>query len=105
MSAMEDIMVAAPGNWQKYYEGTGRDLWLQRHFSYSDRIRYYWPTETAEAAVSHLLSRLRGKEIPAPVLGQYLPNATGGSAEEVLLSAVGRILQQYEAACCGIKGA
>lgn len=105
MSAMEDIMVAAPDNWQKYYQGAGNDLWLQRHFSYSDRIRYYWPTEKAEAAVSHLLSRLRGKEIPAPVLGQYLPNATGGSAEEVLLSAVGRILLQYEAACCGIPAA
>ena len=39
-----------PGDWQKYYHGDDRAMWLQRHFSLSDRIRYYWPTETAETA-------------------------------------------------------
>ena len=104
MSEMEDIMLAEPGNWQKYYEGESRDLWVQRHFSYSDRIRYYWPTEKAETAVSRLLARLRGKQIPAPVLGQYLPYATGGRAEDVLVSAVERILRKYEAACRAFTG-
>lgn len=99
MSAMEDIMRAAPENWLKYYEGDANDLWLQRHFSYSDRIRYYWPTPEAEAGVSRLTERLSGRDIPAPVLAQYLPHATGTRSEEVLVSAIMDVLEKYEAAC------
>jgi hypothetical protein len=40
---MEAVMLAAPKNWDKYYHGTDAERALQRHFSYSDRIRYYWP--------------------------------------------------------------
>ena len=42
-ATMERIMLAAPENWAKYYEGSDAELALQRHFSYSDRMRYYWP--------------------------------------------------------------
>ena len=49
MAKMEDIMTAAPGNWKDHYEGDTNELWLQRHFSYLDRIRYYWPTTEAES--------------------------------------------------------
>ncbi len=101
MARMEDIMIAAPGNWQEHYEGDARDLWLQRHFSYSDRIRYYWPTPEAESAVSHLNARLAGKEIPAPVASQCLPHLAGGNAEEILLGAVESTLRKYEAATSG----
>ena len=101
MTAMEDVMAAAPGNWVNYYEGDDSELWLQRHFSYSDRIRYYWPAPAAESAVSRLMARLAGKQVPAPVVGQYLPHITGTDAEEILLTAVEFILQKYEAACKG----
>ena len=99
MSEMEDVMRTAPDNWMKYYEGGEKDLWLQRHFSYSDRIRYYWPTPEAEAGVSRLMDRLAGRHIPAPVLAQYVPNATGTQPEEILVSAITNILEKYEAAC------
>ncbi len=101
MTAMDDVMAAAPGNWMKYYEGNDSELWLQRHFSYSDRIRYYWPTPAAESAVSRLMARLAGKQVPAPVVGQYLPHITGSNAEEILLTAIEFILRKYEAACTG----
>ena len=101
MATMEDVMTASPANWRKYYEGDARELWLKRHFSYSDRIRYYWPAPEAEVAVSRLMSRLGDREIPAPVLNQYLPRASGTRADEVLLSAVESVLETYEAACLG----
>ncbi len=101
MTAMDDVMAAAPGNWMKYYEGNDSELWLQRHFSYSDRIRYYWPTPAAKSAVSRLMARLAGKQVPAPVVGQYLPHITGSNAEEILLTAIEFILRKYEAACTG----
>lgn len=99
MAAMEEAMRAAPEDWKKYYEGTETELWLQRHFSYSDRIRYYWPTPAAEKAVSGLQSRLEGKRIPDPVMRQYLPQIEGGDTDEILLAAVKNILRHYEQAC------
>ncbi|MDE0346453.1 MAG: D-tagatose-bisphosphate aldolase, class II, non-catalytic subunit [Boseongicola sp.] len=101
MTAMEDVMTAAPGNWENYYKGDDNELWLQRHFSYSDRIRYYWPTPAAESAVSRLMARLAGTQVPATVVGQYLPHGTGTNAEEILLAAIELILRKYEAACTG----
>lgn len=101
MTAMEDIMVADPGDWKRHYAGDENELWLQRHFSYSDRIRYYWSAPAAESAVSRLMSRLARKQIPASVVRQYLPHITGTDAEEILLAAVELILRKYEAACTG----
>ena len=66
------LMLANPGHWQKYYHGTPDELRLQRHFSYSDRIRYYWPEPGAQAAVDRLLARLDGRRIPETLVSQYL---------------------------------
>ena len=102
MAAMEDVMLASPEHWEKYYSGDGPDLWLQRHFSLSDRIRYYWPDPKARAAVEALLARLRGKRIAGPVRSQFLPGsgpgAPGDDARDALLDAVTRVLTVYEAA-------
>ena len=61
MTAMEEVMLAAPANWASYYSGSDKELWLQRHFSYSDRIRYYWPAPKASEAAARVLARLEGK--------------------------------------------
>ncbi len=72
-AAMEDLMLRAPADWQKYYHGGDDELRVQRHFSYSDRIRYYWPRPEARAAVDQLMSRLDGLTIPETLISQYLP--------------------------------
>jgi len=46
---------------------------LKRHFSYSDRIRYYWNTAEATAAVDRLMNSLVGITIPETLVSQYLP--------------------------------
>jgi len=100
MAAMDEIMRADPGNWAKYYEGDEAALWLQRHFSYSDRIRYYWPASKAEAAVAGMLGRLEGHDIPVPVLSQYVQAVAGVTdPTEILVAAVQNILCRYERAC------
>ncbi|WP_306120056.1 MULTISPECIES: D-tagatose-bisphosphate aldolase, class II, non-catalytic subunit [unclassified Roseitalea] len=100
MAAMEEVMLESPDYWTKYYEGNARQLWLQRHFSYSDRLRYYWPDPKAEAAVSHLRERLSGKAIPQTVRSQYLGGETSGdSTDEILLAAVQNVLRGYWHAC------
>ena len=100
MATMEEIMQGSPDNWKKYYTGSSNDLWLQRHFSYSDRIRYYWPSDAAKSAVQVLMTRLHGKRIPDPILNQFLPgisaDKTGNDVNEILLAAVQSILVKYE---------
>ena len=68
---METIMLEAPNHWSAHYGGSAGEQRLQRHFSYSDRIRYYWPDERATAAVGTLFARLDG-DIPETLVSQYL---------------------------------
>jgi D-tagatose 6-phosphate 4-epimerase len=70
---MERIMLAKPKYWAEYYRGGPAEQRLLRHYSYSDRIRYYWPTEEAKAAVSRLLARFGAQPIAAPLISQFLP--------------------------------
>ena len=100
-------MVSEPGYWQKYYHGDEDAKRLQRHFSYSDRIRYYWPTETATAAVESLLARLKDREIPAPLISQYLPRlysfftgqAEKPNATDLIIESIRLVIRDYEVAC------
>ncbi|MCY4460642.1 MAG: class II D-tagatose-bisphosphate aldolase, non-catalytic subunit [Albidovulum sp.] len=103
MDAMEEAMLEAPEFWRNYYGGTETEAWVQRHFSYSDRIRYYWPASRAAAAVEDLRSSFDSKKnVPEPLLRQFLPNIgaapSGGGMESILISAVQQVLKQYERA-------
>lgn len=69
---MDQIMLEEPGNWRSHYHGDEKTLRVQRHFSYSDRIRYYWPRASASAAVAELMESLEGKKIPETLISQYL---------------------------------
>ncbi len=97
-------MRASPEHWQAYYSGDETDLWLQRHFSLSDRIRYYWPDPQAREAVEGLLERLEDRRVPGPVLSQFLPQsglpAGGIDCHGVLVEAVTRVLRLYETETC-----
>ncbi len=105
--AMERLMAEKPGNWQKYYHGTPDELRLQRHFSYSDRIRYYWPDPAAAAAVHRLEERLAGRTIPETLVSQHLaalyPGVAAGAIEAqpaaLLIASVQRVLSIYRGAC------
>jgi D-tagatose 6-phosphate 4-epimerase len=107
MNAMEALMLREPENWRKYYSGSYDELRLQRHFSFSDRIRYYWPHPEAQTAVDRLFARLGDRLIPEPLISQYLgalyPAVADGSlaarARELVVAAVQQVLVQYDQAC------
>jgi D-tagatose 6-phosphate 4-epimerase len=107
MNAMEALMVREPDNWRKYYSGSDDELRLQRHFSFSDRIRYYWPHPEAQTAVDRLFARLGNRLIPEPLISQYLgalyPAVADGSlaarSRDLVVAAVQRVLIQYDRAC------
>jgi len=101
-ATMEAVMLSAPGDWQAHYHGDATALRLQRHYSYSDRIRYYWNRPEADLAFQKLTVALRGKTIPETLLHQFLPQlspAKAGDPEHILISAVDRVLADYQSAC------
>ena len=105
--AMEEVMLGEPGDWEPYYHGTDAHRKLLRHFSYSDRIRYYWAREWAVHNVTRLLETLQDRQIPETLVSQYLPWAYGDVAEKrmaatpssLIDAAIRRALAPYSAAC------
>ena len=65
---MEAVMLANPAYWQGHIHGTTADPRTERHFGLADRIRYYWPSSQAQAAVDALLGDLADKRLPDPML-------------------------------------
>jgi D-tagatose-1,6-bisphosphate aldolase subunit GatZ/KbaZ len=103
---MERLMLAEPYNWQGHYHGSPADRCWQRHYSLSDRIRYYWNRPDAEAAVARLLEVLRGRSVPATLMRQHLPSfelyaGTSFDPETLLILAVRRCLNDYRFAATG----
>lgn len=107
LDTVERVLTAEPKNWEKYYHGTADEQRLQRHFSYSDRIRYYWPHPEINAAVSELFAILDGVEIPETLISQYLQASYTAvregrvkpQAEALALAAVDHVLEDYFEAC------
>ena len=100
---MEALMLTEPKHWQTHYPGTEPEQRVLRHYSYSDRIRYYWPAPEAVAAAEGLVARLEGARIPQTLISQYLPRLfervmTGELAAEpraLLIEAVRDVLRIY----------
>ena len=47
---------------------------IARRYSYSDRLRYYWPDAEIAAAADRLLANLERTGIPLPLISQALPD-------------------------------
>jgi D-tagatose 6-phosphate 4-epimerase len=107
VATIERVLTADPKNWDKYYHGTDAEKHIQRHFSYSDRIRYYWPQPEIDAAMKALFALLEGVQIPETLINQYLTGAYVGvrdgkinpDARSLALAAVDRVLEDYFEAC------
>ena len=102
-AAMEALMLSDPGNWHKHYNGdAGEQRWL-RHYSLSDRIRYYWPHVDASAAFEHLSNALNGQSVPGPLFLQHWPGAIAFAGrpldvEALLIWRITQSLAAYHAA-------
>jgi len=101
---MERAMTENPRHWAGYYGGGPTEQRLLRHFSLSDRIRYYWAKPQAVQAVDRLLERLGGLRIPPPLAHQFLPGFDLDTdvpltARDSICAAVVRVLGDYSAAC------
>ena len=107
IDAMERVMLARPAEWQPYYGGSADKQHIARHFSYSDRIRYYWPQPPAREALDRLLSGLGGVALPETMISQYLPRlyervrdgAVKAEPRALIGELIKDVLHTYAAAC------
>jgi D-tagatose-1,6-bisphosphate aldolase subunit GatZ/KbaZ len=100
------VMKDNPAYWEKYYsDHRTQDYDLQ--YSLSDRIRYYWSHPEIRQAQEQMLCNLDRNPPPLALLSQYLPRQydeiraarIGYSAHEILLHAIGVVINQYRLAC------
>ncbi len=104
---VESAMLTEPRWWQGYYPGEAAAQQLARRFSYSDRIRYYWPRPEVRDAERRLFDNLTEIDLPLPLLSQYLPDQytrirNGTLAAEpraLVLDRVRDVLRGYARAC------
>jgi D-tagatose-1,6-bisphosphate aldolase subunit GatZ/KbaZ len=108
-AVMERLMLAETANWRSHYPGTPDEQYLQRHFSYSDRIRYYWTHPEALAAVDRLFATLGAVSIPETLVSQYIgrlyPAVAAGelavTPKALCLAAIDLALEPYRMATTG----
>ncbi|ULB11908.1 D-tagatose-bisphosphate aldolase, class II, non-catalytic subunit [Cereibacter azotoformans] len=103
-ATMERVMRDRPADWQRHYPGSAADQHLLRHYSLSDRIRYYWPDPEARQAVDALTAALARRRVPLPLWRQFLPAAEDHAdrpldPEALLIERVTASLATYHAAC------
>lgn len=100
-------MKVNPAYWRRHYLTQDAQLNLDLQYSLSDRIRYYWPEKSIEAAVSRLMRSLQTSPSPLTLIKQYMPLQYAAIREEgipndpkaLVLHKIGEVLAQYADAC------
>lgn len=103
LAVIETAMQENPKYWQKHYHGNPTELQFARKYSFSDRIRYYWPHPEIDAALKKLITNLKENPLPVSLLSQYLPNQywavrrreIRNDPEDLIHHKIGEILKDY----------
>jgi D-tagatose-1,6-bisphosphate aldolase subunit GatZ/KbaZ len=70
---LEKVMIEEPKYWEKYYPGDEQQQQFKRKYSFSDRLRYYWPVKELMLARERLYENLTKNRIPHSLLSQFMP--------------------------------
>jgi D-tagatose-1,6-bisphosphate aldolase subunit GatZ/KbaZ len=106
-NVVEQRMLADPGQWEGYYPGSADEQRLARRYSYSDRMRYYWPDPEVRSAQDRLLANLTAVELPLPLISQHLPaqyarvrrGELSADPRALVIDHVRDVLRAYARAC------
>lgn len=103
-------MNEVPGYWSGYYHDIDEQhLSFERHFSLSDRIRYYWSDTQVKAALGKLMHNLSSVEIPISLVSQFFPESfetsrvsgTANIAQRLITNRILMVLDKYNYATTG----
>ena len=70
---LNGVMRHQPKYWQHHYHGSDAAIDYALMFSYSDRIRYYWPMPEVQQAIGQLIANLTSHPLPLTLISQFLP--------------------------------
>lgn len=103
IAVIDQAMDENPDNWCSYYTGEHNLVRHLRHYSYSDRIRYYWSEPSIKLAVQQLLENLDGINPFDTIISQYFPyrsfeNLRAG-AQQLIHDHVKLCVARYYDAC------
>ena len=73
VETIERRMIGNPIYWKNHYRGSEEEIAIKRKYSYSDRIRYYWPDKEIASSLKKLMKNFSALSIPRSMLSQYLP--------------------------------
>jgi len=101
LSAIDKAMDDNPEHWESYY--SGENVEQLRHYSYSDRIRYYWTVPSVSKALDTLFSNLNAIDIPQTIVSQYFSErefgALDASADQLAADHIALCISRYYKAC------
>lgn len=72
INVLDEVMLADPSRWEKYYTGSENEIRIKRKYSFSDRSRYYMQNDKVETSIQVLIDNLKGG-IPLNLLSQFMP--------------------------------
>ena len=106
---LEMEMLERPEYWENYYGGNNHQRHLARKFSFSDRIRYYWPAQSAQISLAKLIQNLRDVGLPLSLVSQFFPiqyerirrNQIENDPIRLILDHIQRVYERYSFACGG----
>lgn len=110
LSAIRETLDAAmrehPRYWRQHYRGSAAEIEFARKYSYSDRIRYYWPLPAVSRALERLIANLTAHPAPFTLVSQYLPRQwealqdkqIANTPEALIRHKIGEVLAIYAAA-------
>ncbi len=107
MEVLERVMLEDRRHWEHHYSGDRLALRLQRLYSYSDRVRYYWTVPQVKQGVEKLMGNLGQTGIPETMLSAFLPEQYGavraGTLEPephaIVIHRIRQVLRAYAGAC------
>lgn len=104
---LEQVMREEPHQWSRYYHGSPHQQYIDRQYSLSDRVRYYWAHPQVKFAVNRLMDNLRNRPVPMALLSQYLPEQAqalcagtlNNDPQHWVMHKIQQVLLKYATAC------
>ncbi|MCG9789657.1 tagatose-bisphosphate aldolase subunit GatZ [Vibrio mediterranei] len=104
---VDDVLLDEPKYWKSYYGDKHSTIINNLHYSFSDRIRYYWSEPRIQNAFNLLIGNLRANPIPLSMLSQYMPKQYQKVSEGVIdlepttlvIDKIQEVVEMYSKAC------
>lgn len=103
VSTIDSCMDKNTSDWAPYYKGDADTVRVLRHYSYSDRIRYYWAMPDVKKALDTMIGNLEKTPPLESMISQYFPARKFGELaagpRQLLTDSIKVSLSRYYGAC------